>query len=88
MIWFFIWQLIHILIISCFFFLVMSRCQASAVAVSVAIAMMLQKKERHFNKTGGYNIPAIIQDSYDIAVKFIEIEEQVGILLYFIKPLI
>lgn len=64
----------------------MSRCQASAVAVSVAIAMMLQKKERHFNKTGGYNIPAIIQDSYDIAVKFIEIEEQVGVLLYFIKP--
>lgn len=55
------------------------RCEASAVAVSVAIAMMLQKKERHFNKTGGYNIPTIIQDSYDIAVKFIEIEEQVGI---------
>lgn len=67
----------------------MSRCQASAVAVSVAIAMMLQKKERHFNKTGGYNITAIIQDSYDIAVKFIEIEEQVdNVLLYFIKPLI
>lgn len=55
----------------------MRRCEASAVAVSVAIAMMLQKKERHFNKTGGYDIPAIIQDSYDIAVKFIEIEEQV-----------
>lgn len=57
----------------------MSRCQASAVAVSVAIAMMLQKKERHFNKAEGYNVPAIIQDSYDIAVKFIEIEEQVRI---------
>lgn len=59
--------------------LAMTRCQASSVAVSVAIAMMLQKKERHFNKTGGYNVQAIIQDSYDIAVKFIETEDQVGI---------
>lgn len=66
-----------------FFLLATTRCQASAVAVSVAIAMMLQKKEHYFNKTGGYNIPVIIQDSYDIAVKFIEIEEQVGILLCF-----
>lgn len=36
-----------------------------------------------FNKTGGYNIPAIIQDRYDIAVKFIEIEEQEA--MHFLK---
>nr|XP_034316439.1 ADP-ribosyl-[dinitrogen reductase] glycohydrolase-like [Crassostrea gigas] len=61
------------------------RCQASSVAVSVAIAIMLQKKERHFNKAEGYNVPAIIQDSYDIAVKFIEIEEQKRELLSCMK---
>lgn len=75
-------HIIHILIVSCmwgFFLFAMTRCQASSVAVSVAIAIMLQKKERHFNKAEGYNVPAIIQDSYDIAVKFIEIEEQVRI---------
>lgn len=67
------------------FLLAMTRCQASAVAVSVAIAVMLQKKKRHFNRTGGYNIPSIIQDSYDIAVKFIEIEEQVCFSFCFFK---
>lgn len=53
------------------------RCQASAVAVSVAIAMMLQRKEKHTDKTGQYNISAIIKDSYDIAVKYVETDEQV-----------
>ncbi|XP_078321020.1 adenylosuccinate lyase-like [Crassostrea virginica] len=52
------------------------RCQASAVAVSVAIAMMLQRKEKHTDKTGQYNIQAIIRDSYDIAVKYVETDEQ------------
>ena len=58
-------------------YLCLVRCQASAVAVSVAIAMMLQRKEKHTDKTGQYNIPAIITDSYDIAVKYVETDEQV-----------
>ena len=39
--------------------------------------MMLQRKEKHTDKTGQYNIPAIITDSYDIAVKYVETDEQV-----------
>ena len=39
--------------------------------------MMLQRNEKHTDKTGQYNIPAIITDSYDIAVKYVETDEQV-----------
>ena len=39
--------------------------------------MMLQRKEKHTDKTGQYNIPVIITDSYDIAVKYAETDEQV-----------
>lgn len=58
------------------------RCQASAVAVSVAIAMMLQRNENHLDSKGHYKVDQIIKDTYDIAVKYIEIEEQVRLILY------
>lgn len=61
------------------------RCQASAVAVSVAIAMMLQRNEKHVDRKGHYKVDQIIKDTYDIAVKFIEIEEQKQELLTFLK---
>ena len=61
----------------------MARCQASAVAVSVAIAMMLQKDKKHLDMRGHYKVDKIIKDAYDIAVKYIVIEEQVGMLEHF-----
>ena len=61
----------------------MARCQASAVAVSVAIAMMLQKDKNHLDMRGHYKVDKIIKDAYDIAVKYIVIEEQVGKLKHF-----
>ena len=65
----------------CVFFF--DRCQASAVAVSVAIAMMLQKDKKHLDMRGHYKVDKIIKDAYDIAVKYIVIEEQVGKLEHF-----
>lgn len=61
------------------------RCQASAVAVSVAIAMMLQRNEKHLDWKGRYKVDQIIKDTYDIAVKYIEIEEQKQELLTYLK---
>lgn len=58
------------------------RCQASAVAVSVAIAMMLQRNEKHVDRKCHYKVDQIIKDTYDIAVKYIEIEEQVRLIYY------
>uniref|UniRef100_K1R3A1 Uncharacterized protein n=1 Tax=Magallana gigas TaxID=29159 RepID=K1R3A1_MAGGI len=61
------------------------RCQASAVAVSVAIAMMLQRNENHLDSKGHYKVDQIIKDTYDIAVKYIEIEEQKQELLSYLE---
>ena len=60
-----------------------ARCQASAVAVSVAIAMMLQKDKKLLDVRGHYKVDKIIKDAYDIAVKYIVIKEQVGKLEHF-----
>ncbi|XP_013416846.1 uncharacterized protein LOC106178270 [Lingula anatina] len=44
------------------------RCLASCVAVTTAIAMMLQRQEKHFDaKKGKFKIDTIIQDSYTYA---------------------
>ncbi|XP_022343575.2 ADP-ribosylarginine hydrolase Tri1-like [Crassostrea virginica] len=61
------------------------RCQASAVAVSVAIAMMLQKDKKHLDKKGYYKVDKIIKDAYDIAVKYILLEEQKPELLRYMR---
>ncbi|XP_011438372.2 ADP-ribosyl-[dinitrogen reductase] glycohydrolase [Magallana gigas] len=61
------------------------RCQASAVALSVAIAMKLQRNEKHVDRTGHYKVDQIIKDTCDIAVKNIEIEEQKTVLLSYLE---
>ncbi|XP_062607355.1 ADP-ribosylarginine hydrolase Tri1-like [Saccostrea cucullata] len=61
------------------------RCQASSVAVSVAIAMMLQRNKKHLDKAGHYNISLIIKDAYDYAVKYLDNEEHKKELLMYMK---
>ncbi|XP_056005531.1 ADP-ribosyl-[dinitrogen reductase] glycohydrolase-like isoform X2 [Ostrea edulis] len=61
------------------------RCQASAVAVSVTIAMMLQRNKRHLDRKGHYHINLLIQEAYDIAVRYIVKEEQKQELLTYMK---
>ena len=39
--------------------------------------MMLQKDKKHLDKKGHYKVDKIIKDAYDIAVKYIILEEQV-----------
>jgi len=55
------------------------------VAVSVAIAMMLQCQSKHLERNGRYNVKSIITDSYELASECLETEEQVVIihLLFF-----
>lgn len=43
------------------------RCQASTVAVTTAIALMLLRNERHLKKDGSYNIDEITKEAYDTA---------------------
>ncbi|XP_060079760.1 ADP-ribosyl-[dinitrogen reductase] glycohydrolase-like [Ylistrum balloti] len=52
------------------------RCRASTVAVSVAIALMLQRQPKHLDRKGNYNIKAIIRDCYEYASKCLETDEK------------
>lgn len=51
------------------------RCQASAVAVSVCISLMLHRQPQHLDKKGNYNVDALIKESFDHAAKCLEKEE-------------
>ncbi|XP_033746094.1 ADP-ribosylarginine hydrolase Tri1-like [Pecten maximus] len=53
------------------------RCQASCVAVTVAIALMLQKNERHIKKNGNYNVDGIIDETYKYAARILSTTEEV-----------
>ncbi|XP_064639249.1 uncharacterized protein YegU-like [Lineus longissimus] len=53
------------------------RCQASCVAVTTAIAMMLQRQEKHMKKNDKFNIDAVIADSYNYAKEFLTEPEQI-----------
>ncbi|KAL3868565.1 hypothetical protein ACJMK2_041366 [Sinanodonta woodiana] len=53
------------------------RCQASAVAVSVAISLMIQRKTEHYESSRNtYNIDKIIDECYNRAVKILDSEGQ------------
>ncbi|XP_076447765.1 ADP-ribosyl-[dinitrogen reductase] glycohydrolase-like isoform X2 [Babylonia areolata] len=57
------------------------RCQASAVAVSVCISLMLQRQPRHMDRKGRhYNVDALIKDSFDHAANCLEKEEDKQLL--------
>jgi ADP-ribosylglycohydrolase len=43
------------------------RCQASCVAVTRAIALMLQRPPGHLKKDGSYNVNSITKEAYDTA---------------------
>lgn len=49
---------------SCLFF---SSCQASCVAVSAAISMMLTREEKYVKKSGNYDIDTVIDDAFTYA---------------------
>ncbi len=55
------------------------RCQASCVAVTTAIALMLQRAPRHIQKDGSYNIDLIIKESYDASKDIIENKEHASV---------
>lgn len=61
------------------------RCQASAVAVSVGISLMLQRLPRHLDKHGKYKVDLLIKDSYMFAAKCLETEEQKKLLWEFMS---
>ncbi|XP_046563707.1 uncharacterized protein YegU-like [Haliotis rubra] len=53
------------------------RCQASTVAVSVAISLMLRRQPQHLKKNGDYDIDKIIQECFNVASsKCLETDEQ------------
>ncbi|XP_041350168.1 uncharacterized protein LOC121369272 [Gigantopelta aegis] len=52
------------------------RCQASCVAVVTAISLMLKRGERHVKSKGTYKVKEIIEDSYEMASKCLETEEE------------
>lgn len=60
-----------------------NRCQASAVAVSIAIATMLQGK--HFDTNGEFNIKNMIKDCYEIASECLETSKQKSELKKYMK---
>ncbi|XP_064639250.1 uncharacterized protein YegU-like [Lineus longissimus] len=53
------------------------RCQASCVAVTTAIAMMLQGQKKHMKKEGKINVEAVIADSYNYAKECLTEPEQI-----------
>ncbi|KAH3819253.1 uncharacterized protein LOC127832469 isoform X2 [Dreissena polymorpha] len=53
------------------------RCEASCVAVSVAIALMIQQNERHLKKNGKYDIDAIINEAFVYASRLLKSDKEV-----------
>ncbi|XP_034039930.1 ADP-ribosylarginine hydrolase Tri1-like [Thalassophryne amazonica] len=48
------------------------RCIASCIAVTTAIAMMLQQRMRHMKKDGSYCVETIMEDAFCIASQFVD----------------
>ncbi|KAL3868574.1 hypothetical protein ACJMK2_041375 [Sinanodonta woodiana] len=62
------------------------RCQASAVAVSVAISIMFQKKKQHYDdKARRYDVKRIITDAYSLASKYVDEETVKPELLWYMS---
>lgn len=53
------------------------RCQAGGVALSVTLAMLIQRDPKHLKKSGEYNINAIISDVFDYASKLLSLDAEV-----------
>ena len=60
------------------------RCQASVVAVTTAIALMLQRRPEHTERNGTYNIKAIVKESFEHAQKCLPDKEAVSIHILFL----
>jgi len=61
----------------------MFRCQASVIAVSVVIAMMLQRQPRHLEKSGKYNVKNLIDDTYELASQCLDTDDEVYTIHHF-----
>ncbi|KAL4226883.1 hypothetical protein ACF0H5_014861 [Mactra antiquata] len=48
------------------------RCEASCVAVTTTIALMLQKNERHLKRNGKYDLEAVIDEAYMFSSRFLK----------------
>lgn len=53
------------------------RCQAACVAMSVAIAMLLQREPKHLKKSGEFDAETIISDVFDYASKLLATDSEV-----------
>ncbi|XP_046563667.1 uncharacterized protein LOC124272507 isoform X1 [Haliotis rubra] len=61
------------------------RCQASTVAVSAAISMMLKREPQHLKKSGKYNVQQIIEDCFQIASKCLETDDEKQVLKTYLE---
>lgn len=61
-----------------------SRCQASCVAVSTAIALMLQKNEKYLKKNGKFDIDPLIDECFLYASRILQNSKQVKELKFYI----
>lgn len=48
-----------------------SRCQASCVALTTTIALLVQKNERQIKKSGSYDVEAVVDESFTYASKIL-----------------
>ncbi|WAR25846.1 hypothetical protein MAR_011550 [Mya arenaria] len=62
------------------------RCEASCVAVSAAIAMLIQKSPQHMKKSGKYDIEGIIDDCFVYASRLLSTDQQVKELKAYMYP--
>lgn len=54
------------------------RCLASCVAVTTAVAIMLQGK--HMKQTGEYDVEAVVKEAYEYACTALESKQEVIVL--------
>ena len=64
-------------------FIHFARCQASCVAVTTALALMIQKNPRHMKKSGKYDVDTIIDESFMYSSRLLATDKQV--ILDYIK---
>lgn len=60
------------------FSVVFFRCQASCVALTTAIALMLQRSANVLNADGSFNVKMIIKLSYEEAAKLLTTSSEVN----------
>jgi len=65
-----------------FHFSLLKRCQASCVALTTAVALMLQRNADVINKNGSFNIGVIIDTAYAEAVKVLPDDKAQVCLLF------